>query len=118
MPTPTFSLGNNIAIKVPAHQFEETVLFYTETLGLPQLEATADSVVIDFSGNKLWVDRVDTLSQAEIWLEISCTDVDAATAHFSRHGVVRCDQIETLPDGFAGFWITNSAGIIHLVSKT
>jgi len=29
--------------------------------------------------------------------------------------VVRCDAIEPLPEGFQGFWIANSAGIVHLL---
>jgi len=30
-------------------------------------------------------------------------------------GVVRCDDIEPLPAGMQGFWVTSPAAIIHLV---
>jgi hypothetical protein len=65
----------------------------------------------------LWLDKVDGLSQAETWLEIYTDDVEAADRYLKKHGVVRRDEIEKLPDGFNGFWITNAAGIIHLVCK-
>jgi hypothetical protein len=32
-------------------------------------------------------------------------------------GVVRCDQIEPLPDDFRGGWITNPASIVHMVRE-
>ena len=35
---PQFSGGANIAIKCPAHTYEETVTFYRDTLALPLLE--------------------------------------------------------------------------------
>jgi hypothetical protein len=31
--------------------------------------------------------------------------------------VVRRDEIEPLPEGFKGFWISNPANIIHLISQ-
>jgi len=71
----------------------------------------------EFGANQLWVDCVDSMSQAEIWLELSASDVQAATNHLKSAGVVRRDEIEPLPEGFEGFWITSPASIIHLVSK-
>jgi len=58
-----------------------------------------------------------TLSQAEVWLEIVTDDVSAAAKRFSKAGVVQCDDIERLPEGFQGFWISNPASIVHIVAK-
>lgn len=114
---PTFTAGINIAIKVPPHEYDATVRFYGEILGMPKRRDYAPAIVFDFGGKNLWLDKVDGLSQAEVWLEIYTDDLAAADRYLEKHGVVRRDEIETLPDGFHGFWVTNAAGIIHLVSK-
>ena len=67
------------------------------------------------SPNRLWIDKVSGMSQAEIWLEVITNDTAAATAHLSDAGIVRCDEIEPLPEGSDGFWISSPAQIIHLV---
>lgn len=113
---PTLSGGRNIAQKVPPHQFEATVAFYRDVLGLALIEALQPSVVFEFGPNRLWIDPVDGLSQAEIWLELVTDDTDLAARHLEQAGVVRCDEIERLPEGFGGFWISSPASIIHLVS--
>ena len=74
-------------------------------------------VVFDFCDKRLWLDGVDHLSQAEIWLEIQTDDVEAAAAYLDSQGVVRRDEIEPLPEGFQGIWLSNPAGIIHLISQ-
>jgi hypothetical protein len=33
-------------------------------------------------------------------------------------GVVRCDRVEPLPEGFEGFWIASPASIVHLLAKS
>ncbi|MGH2617936.1 MAG: hypothetical protein ACRDJC_22130 [Thermomicrobiales bacterium] len=38
-----------------------------------------------------------------------------ATVQFYR-GVVRRDEIEPLPEGLEGFWISSPASIVHLVA--
>lgn len=59
----------NIALKVPADEFKKSVAFYRDVIGLTVLKTTAQgSVVFEFGGKKLWVDRRPALSQAEIWL--------------------------------------------------
>ena len=114
-----FTPGENIAMKVPPDAFAATVLFYEKTLGLKRLRRSPEgSVVFEFGGKKLWIDRVPTLSQAELWLEIIVPDSAAAARHLKKHGAVRCDAIEPLPDGMRAFWIKNPAGIVHLVSET
>ena len=114
---PNFEAGMNIAMKLPPHVFDQTVKFYKDVLGLPVLEEESASVVFEFGMNRLWLDRADHFSQAEVWLEITTDDITAAADYFSSQGTVRRDEIESLPEGFEGFWICNPADVIHLVSR-
>jgi hypothetical protein len=57
------------------------------------------------------------LSQAEIWLELFTEDFAAAAEHLAKAGVVCCDAIEPLPEGFRGGWITSPANIVHMVRE-
>ena len=117
-PTP-FTGGRNIAMKVPPHLWDATVAFYRDVIGLNVIEQAPTkppSVCFEFGANQLWVDRVDHLSQAEIWLEIRTPDVQAAADHLQSAGIVRRDEIEPLPEGFDGYWIQNPASIIHIVA--
>jgi hypothetical protein len=113
----TFSGGRNLAMKVPPHLYEATIRFYRDVAGLPMIERLAPSVVFRFGANQLWIDPVDGLSQAEIWLELNTDDVTAAASRLRAAGVVRRDEIEALPEGFEGFWISSPASIIHLVCR-
>lgn len=112
-----FSGGRNIALKVPAHAYEATVGFYRDVLGLPEVTAHRPAVVFEFGSNQLWIDREPGVSQAELWLEIQANDVDAAKQYLADARVVRCDEIESLPEDFDAFWISSPASIIHLVRK-
>ncbi len=112
---PEFIGGRNIAMKVPPHQFDATVRFYGEVLGLKPIENHPSEVGFEFGSNRLWIDRVPSVSQAEVWLEIVTNDPSAAAKILENENVVRCDEIEALPDGFEAFWISNPASIIHLV---
>ncbi|MEM7221478.1 MAG: hypothetical protein AAF495_00775 [Pseudomonadota bacterium] len=109
--------GPNIAMKVPPHRFAATVAFYRDTLSLPVVGEKSDSIAFTFGPVRLWIDRVERISQAELWLELSTDDTAAAAKHLQRAGVARCDAVEPLPKGFDGFWIINPADIIHLVSN-
>lgn len=110
--------GRNIALKVPPHQYGATVSFYRDAVGLPVIERfQPNNIVFEFGRQQLWIDPVPALSQAEVWLELVVDDVDAAAHHLDGNGAVRCDQIERLPEGFSGFWISSPASIIHLVSS-
>lgn len=114
---PRFVPGRNIAIKVPPDQFNATVRFYTEILGLARLpESDGNSVVIDFGGKRLWLDCVPAMSQAEVWLEVSVAEKEEGEEHLASCGVVRCDEIEPLPPDTRCFWIKSPSGIVHLVS--
>lgn len=117
-----FSPGRNIAMKIPAHEYEHTVRFYREVLALRELTpAAADEADatprFDFGGKVLWLDRVPGLSQSELWLEVVTDDIEAAAAHLQREGCARRDEIEALPDGFAAFWVSSPCNIIHLVAQ-
>ncbi len=116
---PEFKPGKNIAMKVPAHEFDRTVAFYRDILGFTQTEADSpdqfDSVTFDFGGKNLWIDKVAGLSQAEVWLEVETNDIERAAAYLESAGCARRDEIEPLPDTFAGFWICSPSNIIHLV---
>jgi hypothetical protein len=114
---PKFIGGHNIAMKIPPHEFSSTVEFYGDFIGLPLIEEEAPNIVFDFGGTRLWLDEVPHISQAEIWLELHCDDVKVAGECLKNLGVVRRDGIEPLPNGFEGFWISNPAGIVHLVSR-
>jgi catechol 2,3-dioxygenase-like lactoylglutathione lyase family enzyme len=115
-----FAGGRNIAMKVPPHLWDATVRFYRDVAGLPVIEhepTQPPSVGFRFGANNLWVDRVDHVSHAEVWLELSVDDVEAAAGELRDAGVVRRDEIEPLGESFRGFWIANPAGIIHMVSE-
>lgn len=118
---PKFTPGKNIAMKVPAHEYEDTVSFYRDVLGFReisgQVPSSTESVRFDFGGKILWIDKVDSLSQAEIWLEVFTDNPADADKYLKEHGCIRRDEIEALPDDFKGFWISGPANIIHLVTK-
>lgn len=116
---PQFEPGNNIALKIPAHEYQATLAFYREVLALRELTSAEPGSTPRFAfGDKtLWLDKVASLSQAEIWLEIVTDDIKSAAEYFSMMGIQRCDDIEPLPTGFKGFWITSPSNIIHLLSN-
>jgi catechol 2,3-dioxygenase-like lactoylglutathione lyase family enzyme len=107
-------------MKVPPHQWEATVAFYRDVVGLPTFEhepTEPPSVGFVFGANRLWIDRVESVSHAELWLEITADDIPAAAERLRAAGVVRRDEIEPLPAQHKGFWIANPASIIHMVAK-
>lgn len=112
---PKFEGGRNIALKVPSHQYEATVAFYRDVLGLEPVEHHQPAVAFKFGASQLWIDRAPGMSQAELWLEIVTDNVDAAAEHLRQEGIARRDEIEDLGEGFAGFWVSSPASIIHLV---
>ncbi|WP_162654084.1 hypothetical protein [Lentilitoribacter sp. Alg239-R112] len=111
-----FQGGPNIAMKVPPHQYEATVAFYRDVLQLAELpNQNEESTVFKFGENNLWIDSVNTVSQAEIWLQVITNNSSAAENHLNNAGISRCDTIEPLGDEFDGYWISNPASIIHLI---
>ncbi len=112
-----FEGGVNIAMKVPEHEYEAVMAFYRDTLRLPAFDEKPPHKGFRLGPNRLWIDRVPALSQAEVWLELFTPDHDAAAMHLAAAGVPRCDAVEDLGEGFAGFWIVNPANIVHLVRR-
>jgi catechol 2,3-dioxygenase-like lactoylglutathione lyase family enzyme len=120
---PTFQGGRNVAMKLPKAQFDRTVAFYRDVLGMEVAEergegvdgAVAQCASVQFGPVKLWFDRVDNYAQAQVWLELFTDDVELATRHLAEHGVHPQDELEPLPSGLAAHWISNPAGIPHIV---
>lgn len=104
-------------MKVPAKDFAATVAFYEDVVGLPVRGRDESSVTFEFGACQLWVDRVEHLTQAEVWLELQAGNLAAASEHLKKHAVTRCDEIEPLPDGLHAFWIKNPASVVHLVTE-
>jgi hypothetical protein len=112
---PTFRGGPNIALKLPPSVFDATLAFYRDVLRLPLLEQHSPHYAFQFGANCLWLDRAESLSQAEVWLQVIATDTAAAEKHLAAHAVVRCDAIESLPEDFDGFWVLSPSSIVHLI---
>jgi len=92
--------GINIAMKVPSHQYEATIAFYRDVIGLKPFTAKAPAIGFELGPNRLWIDEAPAMSQAEIWLELFTPDFAGAADHLGKAGVVRCDAIEPLSEGF------------------
>jgi catechol 2,3-dioxygenase-like lactoylglutathione lyase family enzyme len=109
--------GTNIAMKVPPHEYDATVAFYRDVVGLELVKSKSGEVGFQLGPNRLWIDPVPGMSQAELWLELFCDDFPKAAARLAAAGVVRCDAIEALPQGFKGGWITSPANIVHMLRE-
>ena len=118
---PDFRPGKNIAIKVPAHEFERMVEFYRIIIGLKQKDANSpdefDSIAFEFGDKNLWVDKISGISQAEVWLEIETDNAAVAKSYLEEQGCVIRNEIEPLPSGFNGFWLSSPSNIVHLVNE-
>ena len=112
---PPFAPGTNLALKIPAHLFDATVAFYRDVLGLETRPGPSGATVA-FGAMTLWLDRVPTMTQPELWLEVRTADTAAAARWLEAGGVPRCDAVEPLPEGFDGFWIAAPGGVVHLVA--
>ncbi len=113
-----YSAGRNIAIKVPDHEYRQTVHFYHNILGFPyaaDCPQTSQNTALIFGQNILWIDCSDTLSQSEIWLEIRTNDAAAAKASLQEQGYTIRDALEPLPHDMNGFWLAGPSNIIHLL---
>lgn len=92
--TAKISGGINIAMKVPSHQYEATLAFYRDVVGLPPFDEKAPARGFLLGPNRLWIDEAPTYSQAEVWLELFAPDHAVALGHLQENGVVRCDAVE------------------------
>lgn len=109
--------GINIAMKVPPHQYEATLEFYRNVIGLKQVDDKTPAVGFELGPNRLWIDETPGMSQAEVWLELHTNDFPGAAAHLAEAGVIRCDRIESLPEGFRGGWLINPANVVHMLRE-
>jgi len=71
--------GVDVAMKVPPHRYEATVAFYRDVVQLKEIEG--DDVSFELGPIRLWIDKVPTMSQAELWLEFMTPDFDRAAEH-------------------------------------
>jgi len=121
MTMPNFEPGSNIAIRVPVYQYNRTVMFYKEVLGLTALDIAYpdqyESIAFEFGGQNLWIDSAAGLSQSETWLEMKTDNVIQAAEYFNERRVMRRDDIEAPLKDINGFWISNPASIIHLINE-
>lgn len=123
MTSPRFAVGVNIAMKIPAADYERTVAFYRDTLRM-ELEEVDDtgaptvsrSHTVDFGPCRLWLDQVDTASRSDVWLELRTDDLEQAVNDLERAGTTTCDEIEPL-DSADAHWIRNPAGVVHLLAQ-
>ena len=115
---PAFQGGVNVAMKIPKSQFDATLAFYRDVLGLPVQRETGQGTPVSYSLQfgpvRLWLDRVDNYAHADVWLEIATNDLAAAARHLQAHGATIRDELEPLY-GVNGHWISNPAGVVHLL---
>lgn len=110
-----YTPGRNIAIKLPERDYEATLAFYRDVIGLTLLEQTDVLAVFEFGQMRLNLDRIPHQSQTDIWFQIQTDDTASARSEMAAKGVTICDEVEPLPDGFDGFWIAAPSGTIHLI---
>ena len=112
--------GRNIALKVPEHLYEQTVSFYRDILKLKLISRQDGQISFEFGSADgeltLWLDRVKSSAQSDVWLELNTPDVASAKRYFTSHGVTMRDDVEKLPSDFPGFWIADPVGRIFLVT--
>ena len=109
--------GVNIAMKVPSHQYQAVIAFYRDVVGLEPIAEKAPAVGFKLGPNQLWIDEAETMTQAEVWLELFTPDHASALKRLEDGGAVRCDPIEPLGEAFRGGWIMNPANIVHMVRE-
>jgi hypothetical protein len=80
-------------------------------------ETGGKSYSCQFGPNKLWFDLMENYSQTDIWLELVTDDIDEAAKHLSQKGIHLRDELEVLPKGLKGHWISSPAGTIHLLTE-
>ncbi|KAJ9467984.1 hypothetical protein DIPPA_23048 [Diplonema papillatum] len=112
-----FSGGRNLALKCPYPKFRSTVAFYRETLGLQVVHFCKSCCKVIWNDElSLWIDRVDTFQHPVIWLEVSTASTESARAYLKgRKRVSLRPEVEVLPPGVDGFWISPPNDMVHLI---
>ena len=116
MKSGNFAAGRNIAMKLPADSYDETVAFYRDVLGLPVEIRDAETAIVTFGAIRLWLDRVAGLAQPEMWLEVETDDTAAAARLLQDAGIARADPVDPLREGLDAFWVRSPSGVMHLIA--
>ena len=114
---PRFAAGDSIAMKIPAAEYERTVEFYRDVIGLPVINDTPGSLVLAFGDKQLWLDRIDHFERTEIWLEIKTDNAAGARDLLLESGVVEPDDVQSQGGRDTGFWVSAPNRMIHLVRE-
>ncbi|WP_028110572.1 glyoxalase/bleomycin resistance/dioxygenase family protein [Ferrimonas futtsuensis] len=118
---PRFEGGSTLLVRIPPHEFTQTLSFYRDILQLEEdvsfSKPSLGAYAFCFGAMRLVLCEVDCISRTEIWLHLATADESDAAFYLAQHGVVRRDEIAPLPDGDKGFWISAPGGLIHLVSN-
>ena len=118
---PVFDGGVNVAVKIPLDRYDKTITFYRDVLGFELTpyfhEYTGQSHYCRFGTLTLWFDRVDHFSQTDIWFELNTDDVQQARTYLSENGVNFRPELEKLPAGMKGNWMSDPAGVVLLLKE-
>lgn len=123
MTTEDLRAGTNIAIKIPPARFEATVAFYRDALGFELTEEDVSAVAtlsrsfsLPFGPVTLWLDRVEGLTETQVWFELVTDDLPSSHAQLTAAGALPCDEVEPFPDiGGSAHWVRDPAGTVHLL---
>ncbi len=111
--------GTNIALKIPKSQFADVIKFYKD-LGFDLKEQSGfatPSFSCTFGSNTLWIDCVDHIGKADIWLELVADHIPNALERVRQSGGMQRDEIESLPDDMHAHWVCDPAGNTLLLKK-
>lgn len=117
-----FDAGTNIAMKIPKHQYTDTVQFYRDVLLLEVEEkkinhpTVLQTHAVKFGGFTLWLDCVDGIDSSSLWLQITTPDVQAATDYLQSNGIRTFDELEQIPGDM--HWIKDPTGTVMLLKGT
>lgn len=115
--------GKNIAIKVPVSKYQETVDFYTRTLGLqaseihtPDHPTVKKSTKVVFGDNTLWLDATEQVSRTEAWFELQTDNLAETEEHLQRANIAFEDDLEQIPAHM--HWIKDPIGNVFILKES
>lgn len=119
---PSYRLGHNLAMKIPASSYEPTVSFYRDVLRLTVVSVDDElspkvtrSSRIDAGAITLWLDCVADEDAVGVWLELVTSDLPEAMSHLAAHGVGAEDWREPFPAGTEAHWVCNPVEVPHVL---
>eukprot|EP01063_Lacrimia_lanifica_P022914 TRINITY_DN3041_c1_g2_i1.p2 TRINITY_DN3041_c1_g2~~TRINITY_DN3041_c1_g2_i1.p2 ORF type:complete len:383 (+),score=149.82 TRINITY_DN3041_c1_g2_i1:107-1255(+) len=112
----SFTGGRNIALKCPPTKYESTVEFYRVTLGMEIVHYCRSCCKLRWNDTMfMWIDCVDTCATVT-WLEVATASTAAAKAYLKgRKKVSLRPEVEALPPGVDGFWVSPPNDMVHLI---